>query len=940
MMMKTKIFTLLLMIVFPFVENFAEVYSGVNYLRITDFEDGADCFTRISTADVESKTVITNPYQTGINTSSKVLEVKLKQAHTTNAILAQDYRDGGWLYPIGNATETVECKYRYAHFKVWKPVISPMMWSFRNATGGNDGLSLAKLNTTVNGWEYIVIDLLEGKDSYHVQPNTNHVGFNLNLDYIARTDGITVYLDDIYLSNSLDPITEIPNVINVALGKTANDFGDYLTNFPGNKVVDGVISDASRWVSIENNYNEHKLEVDLGGSFLLNSVAVYRDLVSNGSQKMKNFTFQFSNSTNENDIWETVFSVENNETNALYIKNFDEIIANKVRFYVPAYSNNRVRLFELEVYGRPVTTWKGTSGSNWNIVTNWDNGIPNSNYFDVIIPAGGSPVVPDAGVTINNITIQAGAEIGNQHLLTYNKAFVQYDFNSANSRNRWHMLSLPLQQAYVGDFTFGGYPRTAVRKFEPSTEGSTQYAGWNEDLRNDEPLKAGDSFIIWLTNESFMDKGLCKSGGILQLPYFESDATLNEGVHYTHEYTPAPGADGVIGTSRFYNFQKAAANEYERSSTFYDVTRKNTAYKLAESPVSEALTFGHDNGYESDFALVGNPFMATIDFDALYNNNSDKIKQNYQIWTGKGEAAGFTGYSKDGYWGIADDLDEDVHSPSIAPMQAFFVEKAEGYVEVEEDNLEFNIAMTTGVTESGVLKSAESANNKLEIKASNNVASVLTFIADREGGQDVVGNRDARKLISGISNTPEVYTLKDQVALGANIIRNDHILIPIGLATAYSGNMKLTFRGMDTYDAQITLIDTESENGNVDLTGLDTPYEYEFTCLPPTVEDKIVANESRFFIQIQPIQTVPTGISRVAGLATVYVKNNTIYAVSGSSDSIKQIFIYNTQGALLYADKNVNAQSHTIPRNTNIPPVSIVKLVTEKGVKNVKVIEK
>jgi hypothetical protein len=330
---------------------------------------------------------------------------------------------------------------------------------------------------------------------------------------------------------------------------------------------------------------------------------------------------------------------------------------------------------------------------------------------------------------------------------------------------------------------------------------------------------------------------------------------------------------------------------------------------LAGVSVSEDLDFGADLG--SYFALAGNPFMTTINFNALYTANNNAIAPSYLIWTG---ATGFSGYNKSGTFGtitIGSGLSQD-----IAPLQSFILEKANE----TSINLNFNLAdiQATGSVE---LKSDENPGNKLDIIASNPTASVLTFIANREDGQS------SRKLFSERNNVPDIYTLNGDIALGANIIHTNDILVPVGLATTYTGNMSLTFKGMDSYDAQISFMDVVA-NQEVDITGLNT-YEYTFD---------YAAEENRFFVRIQ---SSPTGLNNLtANEITVYSKDKTIFAISGSSDLIRKIRVYNTQGVLVYADENVNAPSYTINCNVNIPEVCVVKLITDRGAKNMKVLVK
>ncbi|GHT52629.1 hypothetical protein AGMMS49982_13370 [Bacteroidia bacterium] len=66
---------------------------------------------------------------------------------------------------------------------------------------------------------------------------------------------------------------------------------------------------------------------------------------SNAVQHTKQFRLQ----ANIGGAWVNIVTEDNNEA-AEYYKEFESISTDKVRFYVPAYTDNRVRLFEIEVY--------------------------------------------------------------------------------------------------------------------------------------------------------------------------------------------------------------------------------------------------------------------------------------------------------------------------------------------------------------------------------------------------------------------------------------------------------------------------------------------------------------------------------------------------------------------------------------------------------------
>jgi|AGTN01.1.fsa_nt_gi F5/8 type C domain. len=130
---------------------------------------------------------------------------------------------------------------------------------------------------------------------------------------------------------------------NVALNKNTIVSDILNSNFPGSNAVDGIISSASRWVSTTT--GEHWIEVDLGQPYPIRSFQTYNGTGDAPNMAIKNFLFQ----VNIHGEWVTIIDVSGN-TNHSYSATFEEVITDKVRFFVPDYPDNQVRLFELEVY--------------------------------------------------------------------------------------------------------------------------------------------------------------------------------------------------------------------------------------------------------------------------------------------------------------------------------------------------------------------------------------------------------------------------------------------------------------------------------------------------------------------------------------------------------------------------------------------------------------
>jgi hypothetical protein len=501
--------------------------------------------------------------------------------------------------------------------------------------------------------------------------------------------------------------------------------------------------------------------------------------------------------------------------------------------------------------------------NEWNVAANWNSSKQPSKTTNVVIPTGLS-VYPLLKETEANKARSITIKGGAE---IGRQDLLTYGTATveypALDGERWHMLAIPVDDATSQNFYFEDR-YTFRRDFTPDGN----QAAWKYKQGLEEKFALGQGFA-----------------------FYAYDALKEEG-------TSKAFADETISISG----------------------------QLAGNSIDEPLSFGSDTKYgESPFALAANPFMTTIDFDLLQTANSSTIAKTYLIWTSN---AGFLAYNPNGNYGTTppEELSDGQY---IAPLQSFIVQRASATT--GDATLSFNLTTISPAANKAILKASAAPVNKLEITASNPAASVLTFIADREGGQPVLSDLDGRKLFSTMNAVPDIYTLKESgngpVAVGANIIRTDNITVPLGIATTYTGNITLTFKGMDRYDAQIKFIDKQEQPEGIVLTGLES-YAYDFSLVEAGVRV-----EDRFEIQFIPATI--TGLQTAAtGKTLVYSRDNAVRIVSAAG--IRSVAVYNLQGQLIYANDSVNDSSFT----TSQLPVSgvyLVKVTTGTGVNNVKV---
>lgn len=139
---------------------------------------------------------------------------------------------------------------------------------------------------------------------------------------------------------------------NIALNKPVT--ADYQsTEYPAVKLTDGDIKDnTSRWVTDGENPLPHWVEIDLQGNCDISRLKWFNGW-SGYSKPLNDFKFQYW----ENDEWKDALDVTGN-TSAKYEGTFPAVTTDKVRLYITKTFDGKIRLFEIEVYGKQLTSTK------------------------------------------------------------------------------------------------------------------------------------------------------------------------------------------------------------------------------------------------------------------------------------------------------------------------------------------------------------------------------------------------------------------------------------------------------------------------------------------------------------------------------------------------------------------------------------------------------
>ena len=533
------------------------------------------------------------------------------------------------------------------------------------------------------------------------------------------------------------------------------------------------------------------------------------------------------------------------------------------------------------------------------------------------------------------------------------------------SREHWHMLSAPLRGIVTGDFAFGGFPLTFLMKFGPVNKDIERYdvGKWTTPYtKMTESLNCTDGFAIYMygygmagsnegceetgtysdqLNESLLPAarknlkyGLHETNGILEFPFFEDATGIN--AHRTQVYDPTSkqstfyyiydGRNGAVLNSLSGETESRRREDYDGNYRFIPEERNGSAWAF-QNPVTHS---DYGLGSQDEF-MVGNPYMSSIDMLEFFKDNDNtKIQGQYRVWE---DGVGFISYQVDlknltitsGKIGVNDGY--------IAPMQSFFLKTADGFASNGGSIVKFDVTKISTVRPSGAsnFRDGTAKQNSLYVKAENDSAASYLFIGYKENASaGFRGGEDVQKLFSPVEYVPEIYALSDDVPADILFINNKEreTTIPLGIKTDQTGEIRLTFTGMDNYSkaSKIELFDA-LENRTINLTG-QSSYTYTFNHTQTGISN------GRFSLRFENSTTALPEINDPDRL-NVYGDSKGIYVVSPASDPVRQVAIYDFQGRKIY-ESTTDARYYPLSGNLAHSPL-IVKVITKNGTKTVRI---
>lgn len=477
---------------------------------------------------------------------------------------------------------------------------------------------------------------------------------------------------------------------------------------------------------------------------------------------------------------------------------------------------------------------------------------------------------------LDEIHFEPGAEMLHAEYLLYNKAWVDYQLD----KGRWYTLASPLKAVYAGDFYTDKSGTEGSEYFQPiefkygtnSTDNNrfsppVYQRGWKGSNATMVGTPGGERAIAGNWSALYNDVAEAYTPGTgfsLKVQDVTNNATFRlPKADGSYDYYSQNGVVGGVssGTINRDNAHRLKSDElYERN---IDIN----AQGQKKDPIKIILSETAHGGYY----LVGNPFMAHLNMSAFFdedNGNGKVLQKKYWVVDNNSQTVAV---------GTEEDLTttNPTGDVTVAPLQSFFVQKAEGVT--GDITLTFTQDMQTlGGTNDG-LRSA----NALTITATttDGRTSRAAVAYDMAASADYEASEDAELFLdSNLGDVPMVYTVAGTMATSIN--RTSELYnIPLGVYGSKQEMVTLSFGGLNQFSSA-TLYDAQEQT--------ETPLHEGKTVSVPA------GTSGRYFLRAG----TPTGNEVIARNAfLVYSVGGGKVMVTSSNTPLKDIRVYTMGGA-------------------------------------------
>ena len=561
--------------------------------------------------------------------------------------------------------------------------------------------------------------------------------------------------------------------------------------------------------------------------------------------------------------------------------------------------------------------WVGGVSNIWGDDGNWrgvkaDGSLTTKGFAplaatNVIIPQGAAPIVTTDNLqpmdvhytpyACNNIYFADGAMVYNQHLLQYNKAFVDMKIEAAN----WNSMAPPLKGMYTGDMFVPhvdnnnaeyksitdhiNYP-FAVSPFQGTRTSKAPYVFW-QSLYN-------KRVTIYHENGNQSYPALTESANFLQTNSLGQALPVGSG-YQVLGFGPTRGVEDEIivrlpKPDTYYSYYNKDGTE---SNQRVSVSHSN---RLAFEPnQSGNMTITLTSDIASNQFMFGNPTMANIDMQKFLADNTH-ISAYYKM--------------QNSSWQAETPLTAGV----LEPMRSVLLKLKDGL----ENSKSITITLSADHMSTPIPNIARVPNRKAPAQEAEEIQQ-MTIFASCDKGQarcalvahpyalDIYdGNEDALFLSSGVEDgvnsatatSPiNMYTVSEQVPMMVDVRENiDTVPLSMLVHDSYrTEKVQFAFYLSLNWDKECYFCDAVTGARYRILDGLwlemDMPTNHEV----------------RYYIE-GPDRTTNDNVATSTTHPTVpQVDNNALWAhssakgelVVSSTDIIKEVRVYDLAGHLI-----------------------------------------
>lgn len=226
----------------------------------------------------------------------------------------------------------------------------------------------------------------------------------------------------------------------------------------------------------------------------------------------------------------------------------------------------------------------------------------------------------------------------------------------------------------------------------------------------------------------------------------------------------------------------------------------------------------------------------------------------------------------------------------IAPMRAFFVEKAQGVTDGTTLEITFSPDMVadkeTATTATLATKSYKATNPQLILTASSKQGKSVSVVTKRsDASNQYESDKDAVTLLDSELDAPTVYTVAGNYAAAVNAI-HDYKNVPLGVYADADEEVELTIEGASQLVEPLYLYDA--------VTRSTTPIDGDSFTLNLTG-----SSHGRYFL------TTDEGITVESDIRIYSPADGQLIIASTPSDKLKHVQVYDLSGRVVDSRQNI-----------------------------------